>query len=165
MRYTIFAVLMLSACSPSGGDTATGEDAASADDSGLTFTIGASEVPDKLYVECKLPMMFGEMEATETRTFIEFEGRLRNYSASDNEIDDNCSPMRDGCRDSIEDGFIISERTGFGDVDKDSIVRVNLDTLEASMVELVDGAEVPSDDEVTCTKPDYPESVTDGFRF
>lgn len=161
MRITATAAsaLLLAACSPAGEDESSGVE------TNLSVNIGkpANPVPDKLYIECKYPSKSpGGNDMTAIVDFLTVDGGLYNYDSFDNETSYNCSPPRDGCRDRIEGDMIISEREPlFGR--HSSIVRVNIDTLEATRVEIIDGEEVPAEGGITCEKPGYPEGVTKGF--
>lgn len=160
MRILVLAgVLLLAACSQAG------ETDGSNVDTSLSVNVGESEnaVPDKLYIECKYPTIgFGGSEATAIIDFITVDGGLYNYDSFENETVYNCSPPREGCRDRIEGQTIIAEREPIMD-EYSSIVRVNIDSLEASRVQIIDGKEVPAEGAITCEKPGYPDGVTKGF--
>lgn len=157
--FAVAAIVFVAACSPAGEEDTSGVETS------LSVNVGEPEstVPDKLYIECEYPTKgFGGNEMTGIVEFLTVDGGLYNYDSFENETTYNCSPPRDGCRDRIEGKMIISEREALLG-NNPSIVRVNIDTLEATRVEIVDGKEVPAAGEITCEKPDYPEGVSKGF--
>lgn len=159
MRIAMVAALgLLAACNDASADSVIEPDSGFE----MTTEFSLGEAPeDDLYVVCSLPFDdTSDVEMTEIRSFIAYEGELRNFSEFDSSITDNCSPARHDCRDRLEDGMIISHRTPFDDSDERvRVLRVDLDTMSADLGVIEGQDELATGAAVTCEREPYPDQV------
>ena len=166
LRYLTLAasVMLAAACNSGNSDAASApSDEAAAAEAPAVLT---GEVPPAdLFLVCNVPFE-DSPDFGETRTFIAYAGELRNFNQSTGRIEDNCNPRRDGCRDYIEDGAIVSSRTIFIDgADVERVVTIDLDSLTGSEVKTVEGVSTPVDTVITCERHDYPAQVEGPSSF